>query len=32
MTLADTPYWYWADPAKADPNFFEEVFEEEVKA
>jgi len=32
MTQADTPNWYWADPAKADPNFFEEAVDEEVKA
>lgn len=30
MTQADTPDWYWVDPAKADPSILEEVIEEEV--
>ena len=25
MTMASTPNWYWGDPAKADPDFFEEA-------
>jgi hypothetical protein len=31
MTQADTPDWYWVDPAKADPSILEEVVEEEVE-